>query len=717
MARRSARLRKRSPSPADQSILSNASWETARSEQSPPNERLPSVVEDSEPADMKTPQKPAMQTPGTAAKAQKASQLPQSTSASTTTPVHTACSTPKNRTPIMPPAQEMHPALHHASTAKMLDEARWLGFQNMGAYTAPPKASVIAGQATPSKTPASTKALPGAAEEIKSPSSSSFQFKFRIKSPFSGLSPTSSSVLKNTAEKMTANARDLFKADEFTAPLDMEPKRKTAVPKGKMKRFSDVHMKQFKKMDSIANHPSSFRTVNLVDTSLKKSPSKADLNKPSSSGTLTNKLKRTQSKMDLSGSSPALERKVSKTDTKDATSKIASTPLKRTQSKMDLAGSSLPRSQSTVRMVPPSRDGRPATQDDNNPFAKRIRRTENDDAATARPVSRSGQAEASKASVAKPATPARKITSQTALPRLASRLMTPTKSSLARSQTVKAVKSQSMIPSLLKSPSTANLFSPTNLGQAMREGVRDGVRKTSDSLQKVKSILRTPRREFSNDMAKVAAGTHMSPPADLDLYKALPVAPQTAPAKKHVLFSSSTLERDAQGDWNKSPSPMKLRAGSEVPSGAVIYPTLQGTGAGDVEYPAIPADTDSPSRRLTFSGVGGNTPGEFSFKSGRTMDFAPTSTSTIRVVRKSNASSLFDDNKRKLNTVDESSDKENSAPGQQDEGRSAKKVKMTPAAEAPKTPSKLPRRTPNKRGSAISKSRLAFLSTPKRAKA
>ncbi|CAI6333082.1 unnamed protein product [Periconia digitata] len=723
MARRSARLLKRSPTPAEESILSNASWETAHSELSPPrNERLPSVVEDHEPA-LETPQKPVAQKPDTAVKAQKASQLPQTEHTPTSlTPASTACQTPKNRTPILPATQEMHPALHHPTTAKMLDEARWLGFQNMGAHTAPPKAASSAvGQGTPSKTPASSKTLPGAAEDAKSPSSA-FKFRFRMKSPFSGLSPSSSRVLNNGGEKSTASARDLFKADEFTAPVDMDTKRKTAVPKGKMKRFSDVHMKQFKKMDSIANHPSSFRTVQLVNTPLKKSSSRADLSKPESSGTANNKLKRTQSKMNLldtvtKGAGPALGRITSNTDTEELQPKVAFTPLKRTQSKTDLGGSSLPRFQSTVRMVPPSRDGRPLSRDNDNPFAKRVKRTENDDAATTRPASRSGRSEASKPNIAKVATPARKITSQTALPRFASRLMTPTKASLARSHTVKAVKSQSMIPSLLKSPSTTNLFSPTNIGQAMKDGVRDGMRKTSNSLQKVKSILRTPNPKFSNDISKIAAGTHMSPPTD-DLYKPLPIAPQTVPAKKHVLFSSSTLERDNQEDWAKSPSPMKLRAGSEIPAGAVVYPSLQ--GGGDVEYPTIHEDSESsaasPSRRLTFGDVEANKPSEFSFQSSKAIDFGPASTGTIRVVRKSNASSMFDGKKRRLNAVEESSDKENSAPAQQDGGRSAKKAKIAPT-EPSKTPSKLPRRTPNKRGSALSKSRLAFLSTPKRSKA
>ena len=72
--------------------------------------------------------------------------------------------------------------------------------------------------------------------------------------------------------------------------------------------------------------------------------------------------------------------------------------------------------------------------------------------------------------------------------------------------------------------------------------------------------------------------------------------------------------------------------------------------------------------------------------------------------------------KRKLDTLHESSDKENDE--HVENPRSAKKVKPTPApstpAKVPASASKAARRTP---GSAMSKSRLAFLATPKRTKA
>lgn len=226
----------------------------------------------------------------------------------------------------------------------------------------------------------------------------------------------------------------------------------------------------------------------------------------------------------------------------------------------------------------------------------------------------------------------------------------------------------------------------------------------------------------------------MSPPPSLNFEKALPALPATAPVRKHVNFTNSTLERASENELGKSPSPMKFRAGSEVPTGAVIYPTLQMHGqheesGTDGETPAA-----SPSRRLTFGGETANHPRSFSFESGKVINFGkstlclssdhgprlivscvgPVSKGTIRMVHQSDAASLVDGKKRKLDTVQETSDKENDEPAE-DDYRSAKKMKPTPAtpAKTPAASSKLPRRTPG-RTSAISKSRLAFLSTPKR---
>jgi hypothetical protein len=207
------------------------------------------------------------------------------------------------------------------------------------------------------------------------------------------------------------------------------------------------------------------------------------------------------------------------------------------------------------------------------------------------------------------------------------------------------------------------------------------------------------------------------PPIIVDLAKPMPKPPATAPVRKQVNFSSSTLEKFAQDELGKSPSPMKLRAGSEVPAGAVFYPKMQ---AG-VAYPTLTQieepQNKTPSRRLTFGGDERKILPDFSFESDKPIKFGSGSTDTIRMVRKSDASSLAEGKKRKLDTVEEASDKENNEPAE-DEGRSPKKAKMA-VVEPPKTPSsksRLPRRTP-KSGASISKSRLAFLATPKRSRA
>jgi hypothetical protein len=627
--------------------------------------------ESKEPASKKQKKKSTTEEPD-AAQNDNVSRLPQPAVAAT--PLKTKRSffgikarTPSNKTPIKPSGEEMHPEHHHQSTAKLLDEARWLGFQALGAHTAPPKATnadpLAIAQATPSKATTTSEKL--------SNLMSAAQFKFRFKSQASGLSPTSRRILNTSDEPQTPGQR-LFKADEFSSAVDVSP-RKIAVPKGKAPRFSDIHMAEFKKMDSIANHPSAFRAdpsrFKPVNKSLKRSPSKAELDKP------------------------------------DTTMKPPATPLKRTLSKIEKSEPiSLQRpSKTTIRMVQPSGIGVSGSRDDRpSSPAKRLKRKEEDDAATTRPV-----VPEEKTVTKKPHTPSRPMHS--ALPRAtASRLMTPTRASMARTQSVKAVKTTTMIPSLPRAQSKMDMLSSTSIG----ESVKEGLRKTSNSLQKFKSILRTPAVKYSNDPELIAAGTHMSPPA-LNMEKALPRIPATAPVRKHVNFTASILERSESAEVG-SPSPTKpVRVATPA---TVVYPAVESP----VSYPKLP-DTEekiaaTPSRKPAFGGLPGSMPGQFDFTSDKPVDFGPATKGTIRMVRKSDASSLYDPGKkRKIQTVEESSDKENQA---EDQGRSPKKARVA-APEPPKTPTtKTPTsKTPGRSGKGpggLSKSRLAFLATPKR---
>jgi hypothetical protein len=153
--------------------------------------------------------------------------------------------------------------------------------------------------------------------------------------------------------------------------------------------------------------------------------------------------------------------------------------------------------------------------------------------------------------------------------------------------------------------------------------------KANENLQRVRSILRTPARKFSDDPVQVAAGTHMSPPPAVNFEKALPQIPATAPVRKHVNFTNSTLQRASDDALGKSPSPMKFRAGSEVPTGAVVYPTLSSIKYTDM-IPESDSPVGSPSRRLTFGGATPNHPQSFSFESGKAVDFGKYTPSSHR---------------------------------------------------------------------------------------
>ncbi|OCT53731.1 hypothetical protein CLCR_09698 [Cladophialophora carrionii] len=175
-----------------------------------------------------------------------------------------------------PDRGEMHPQLLHQTTAKEPDSGLKLGFVDPPPQ---PPHSIASAQNTPSRTRSSNAKL----------SSTTFDFNFG-----------SESALSNEAQKMMDSVRE--EAARIKAQMQAEREaqkqkdsdaeavfgginaagRKIAKPKGKASRFSDIHMAQFKKMDSIANHPSAFRSkrpgfAQPTTQSLKRSGSKAGL--------------------------------------------------------------------------------------------------------------------------------------------------------------------------------------------------------------------------------------------------------------------------------------------------------------------------------------------------------------------------------------------------------------------------------------------------------
>lgn len=589
--------------------------------------------------------------------------------------------TPKAKTPIKPTSDEMHPHHHQKSTSTPYDEARWLGFFNMAPNTAPAKSTSFSNVGAPSPTP--TMEPDTAAAGVSTP-----EFKFGYKRQSLELSPEAQKMMLETREEAAKiRARMSILPPVPTEEPGAEPAttgRKIAKPKGKVNRFSDAHMAEFKKMDSIANHPSAWRATQapIIETkkTLKRSPSKAELDKSESNPFLSKA--RSVATIALSAldsdSTPSKRIKVHRYD--DASSK---------------------------KIVHP-----PSTT---NVFA----------------TPKTAPADRRKSGLSRPL----------------SSLMSPTKASLARSQSVKNLKAQATFPTLTRSNSTKSLRSPftprTKIDtaapkpasptpikvytakdapvKAPAEFLKSPPATESDSTPKIKSILRTPQLRYSDDPAKIAAGTHLATPPN-QRNEGRPV-PRTAPVYKHVDFTASALAK-AQRD--------EVKAASVEPN--------------SVCYPSLPIDTGdgSDNRRSTISSL--PIPGSFTFRSGTPVTFGPLPDGpTIRTVPPESCvgtglPSIAEDSvvtstagsspsKRKLTQLFTTnpfadakggvSEKENQADDEREERPAKRMRKMSSPPPEKRSPNKLQKKSrfliaKGKMGSGLTASRLNMLATPKR---
>lgn len=632
----------------------------------------------------------------------------------------------------------MHPQRDHRTSTTPYDEARWLGFFNMGAQTAPAAkvTSFTAADTSPTPTKFAASVVSHAATPVnaKVVTAPDFQFTFR-RAPSVELSEDAQKIMEESraeAAKIRAQLASLP-----TVP-DNEPEehteivngRKIAKAKGKAGRFSDVHMQGFKKMDSIAGHASAWRvdpnrkTPGPVTQALKRSPSKAELDKPLP----TPGLKRSPSKAGLNKPvAHALQRSPSKPTLR----KVESNPfLTRSPSKLGLNAHAAP------------------VEERPQPSAKRVKHFREEDAGIARPKE-------SESPVSSTVTPRRQtqglVRSKSGLLRPGfSSAMSPTKSSMARIQSPQ--KATTQIPALVRSDTNRNLRQAAASGLPRSKSMRDlngsftphsaappvsvtapgpspskiaylplkspvrGPELQDASMtsspasgstpKRIKSILRTPNRRYTRDPLKIAAGTHLAtPPSKSELY---PNVPATEPVVKRVDFTNSTkdkAERDA------------AKAASVEPE--------------SVAYPDLPTTKDI-NRRTTMAAMP-TVPGAFTFRSDREISFGSPKTSTIRQVRTSDAGlpPAFQftgapapdyPTKRKLDTLDEvgeTSEKENQ---DEDEYRPAKKARVFSGAKsAPPTPvarkaapaSKLPR-FGAKRTGGLTAARLSMLAKPKK---
>lgn len=186
--------------------------------------------------------------------------------------------TPPTTQRVHPGLEEMHPSKVHQSTVK---EAALVD----APLTAPAaKLSTILTESSPSKTRGS---LPA---HMSSPG-----FDFSFTRPESDLSEEAQKIMDSVREEaarikaqMQAEREKQAENGEVITSMPAITGRKIAKPRAG--RYSDVHKQQFKKMDSIVNHVSTWKskiqssvTAPTTSSSLKRSDSKAGLDRTESS--------------------------------------------------------------------------------------------------------------------------------------------------------------------------------------------------------------------------------------------------------------------------------------------------------------------------------------------------------------------------------------------------------------------------------------------------
>ena len=569
--------------------------------------------------------------------------------------------TPQTATRKYAGLQEMHPSKVHQSTNR--PQAMGLGLRGDGI------SGSMAAASAKTLVPATEKATPTKSSGSLPSHMSSPGFDFNFHRPESDLSADAQKIMEGVREqaarikaRMQEDREKQQYQDGETDRLYNAAGRKIAKAKGKSGRFSEVHKHQFKKMDSIANHASTWKNnVQTATTSLKRSGSKAGLDEPP--------------------------------HVKGLLKSVSSKSL---------------RSIDTDRI-------------ENTAPGKRTKRNSSDDTSTNRPVSQDANTEK---------TPVLPTPSKSNV-RLPNSIATPTKASLARALSVKSSKT-SMIPSLGRNNSTKTWASPAK---------SEGSNKYKSSLAKfgnVKSILSRHQPKFSNDLQKIAAGTHLPIPqgeaglvnplrGEKDLNKELPNVPgafppseEGAPPVKRVIFTSSTK---ASEDLNASVSPSKIS--TPKPQNQSIDPNIY---SDPVNYPSLvnspnithrhtkaretPSASASPSK--TIGTPSPTKPTDFTFTSPQTLDFGVPAavsklkfgTSTIRQVRPSGittplspfmntglpaiAHGMANKKRKYADSDDDDDDRENVDPAttsvqqkdeEQEEGPRAKKVKTMGSSE------------------------------------
>lgn len=181
----------------------------------------------------------------------------------------------------------MHPSKAHPSTTKELDSGLVLGFKPVKRDSDgnPINETVI------SNTPSKINHKSPFSRKLSTPQTGASKFDFKFSSDDLQLSEQAKKLMDNVREDVARIKAQIIldknaqERKERTADnMQQLNTRKIAQPHGKVSRFSEAHMAEFKKMDSIADHASSFRATpgrfKPVERPLKRKGSKAGLDEP-----------------------------------------------------------------------------------------------------------------------------------------------------------------------------------------------------------------------------------------------------------------------------------------------------------------------------------------------------------------------------------------------------------------------------------------------------
>lgn len=178
------------------------------------------------------------------------------------------------------PMEEMHPSKAHSAIKKSASRLQLQGAESLLRAPKVFSSSTVDGETTPTNSKGS---LPS---HLSSP-----KFEFSFPRPDSHLSLETQRIMDSVREEAAKIKAEMHldrdnneRKNEEAEKVDNRGGRKIAKARGRAGRFSEVHMQEFKKMDSIANHVSLSRFQQPTASSLKRSNSKARLDADETEG-------------------------------------------------------------------------------------------------------------------------------------------------------------------------------------------------------------------------------------------------------------------------------------------------------------------------------------------------------------------------------------------------------------------------------------------------